>query len=77
MIKYAADFRQSQRERDSRVKIFSPRRNRKSSFFGPDVTSNFREGLENKFSQASGSLALPPHPPRVGECVERGTLYAI
>ena len=39
--------------------FFSTVRKRKSSLFGPDVTSNFREGLE-KLSQESREVLVPP-----------------
>ena len=42
--------------------FFSAVRKRKSCFFGPDVTSNFREGLEKKSPRVLG----PPCPGRIG-----------
>ena len=42
-------------------KFFHPVARENSSFFGPDVTSNFREGLEK--NSARRHEVLPPPPP--------------
>ena len=51
--------------------MFSANRKRKSSLFGPDVTSNFREGLEKNVRES-----WTPPPPHLIE-TDRMTLLAM
>ena len=55
--------------------IFLPFAREKSSFFGPDVTSNFREGLKKKIE--SGVRKSSPLPPSVTRKSFRANHFAL
>ena len=48
------------KENEAHINFFSAVRKRKSWFFGPDVTSNFREGLEKKIAPGVRKSWAPP-----------------